>query len=120
MALRCSMGVPECNPVTQMRLPTEVLLCKQTIDKSPIRPAPWHHLSGNRLLFVAHLISMKYFNLSKYYFKNFFEINVFTVVSFKHIKFVVRCTFVLTISSGTSVMADFNHVSRLFAKFLMA
>ena len=56
MALRGSSGVPQCNRETRIPLATKALLCKQSIGNFRSRPAPWRHLSSNRVLFVPHFV----------------------------------------------------------------
>ena len=58
MALRWGSGVPQCNIVT--RMPLAWLCNKPSITSEPVRHPNYllRHLSGNRLLFVLHCISI--------------------------------------------------------------
>ena len=69
MVLRHSSGVPQHNRVTRMPFVTKSLLCKQTIDNFQTCLAPWHHLLGNRVLFVPHCcINLSFFKKGNYRF----------------------------------------------------
>ena len=67
VALRCSLGVPQCNRVTRMPLTTKPLLCKQTIDNCRTRTTPWCHLSSNRVSFVPHFSNITWKKIGRQY-----------------------------------------------------